>query len=170
MTKYGEFERSKNVAGPIMLLCRLCIILPALLILPAVQPAQATLGETAGSVDSDIKNLSAVRGGETIANSYAVHEYKYDETAVREYVSTSGIVFAIAWNGFTHPDLALLLGPYLGEYEEALRQGAGTGDRSRLEVKTKGVVVQKWGYMRNLQGRVFAPELIPPRVTVDEIR
>jgi hypothetical protein len=40
MTRHDEFEKSKNVAGRIKLLCHLCIILLVLLILPAVRPAQ----------------------------------------------------------------------------------------------------------------------------------
>ena len=32
------------------------------------------------------------------------------------------------------------------------------------------VVVEKWGHMRNLQGRAYAPALLPPGVSSDEIR
>ena len=147
----------------------LCIIVLILFIFPA-PPVQATLGETSESVESDIKSLAAVHGPASVRSGYTVQEIRYGETAVREYLSPSGIVFGIAWNGLTHPDLTQLLGSYLNEYEEALRQGAGTGERSRLEVKTKGLVVEKWGHMRNLQGRAYAPELIPSGVKVDEIR
>ncbi len=141
-----------------------------LFVLLAAGPARAALGESAGSVDSDVRSFSGVRGAETVGNGYTVQEFKYGETTVREYVSPSGTVFGIAWNGFTHPDLSLLLGPYRGEYEEALGQGAGTGDRSRSAIKTEGLVVEKWGYMRNLQGRAYAPQLVPSGVTVDEIK
>ena len=159
-----------KVSGRLMKLSGLYVLILAIFILPVARPAQATLGDTAESIDRDTKGLAGVQGSTTVQNEYTVREFKSGETMVREYVSPTGVVFAIAWNGFTHPDLTLLLGSYLGEYEEALRQGAGTGDRSRLEVKTKGLVVEKWGSMRNLQGRVYAPELIPPGVKVDEIR
>jgi len=37
-------------------------------------------------------------------------------------------------------------------------------------VRTDRVVVEKWGNMRNLQGRAYAPALIPPGVSIDEIK
>ena len=130
----------------------------------------ATLGESVDSVQSDREALSAVRGTITVGNGYTVQEIESDSTLVREYVSPSGIVFAIAWNGLVHPDLTKLLGSYAGEYEQALQQTPREWDRRRLVVKTNRVVVEKWGHMRNLQGRAYVPALIPPGVSVDEIK
>jgi hypothetical protein len=83
---------------------------------------QATLGESADSVDSDRKALSAVRCVTTIRNGYTVQVIKSDSAVVREYVSSSGVVFGIAWNGMVHPDLRQLLGSYAGEYQEAIQK------------------------------------------------
>ncbi len=130
---------------------------------------QATLGESADSIASDREGLSAVPGAIMVRNGYTVQEIESDSTLVREYVSPSGIVFAIAWNGLVHPDLTKLLGSYAGEYERALQQTPREWDRRRLVVKTNRVVVEKWGHMRNLQGRAYVPALIPPEVSVDEI-
>lgn len=134
------------------------------------QRAQATLGESADSITSDQNALSAVQGSITVHNGYTVQEILSDSTIVREYLAPSGIVFGIGWNGLIHPDLTLLLGSYAGEYEEALRQTPRKPGHRPYEVKTDRVVVQKWGHMRNLQGRAYAPTLIPPGVSVDEIR
>lgn len=131
---------------------------------------QATLGESADSVGSDREALSAVPSAITVRNGYTVQEIDFDSTIVREYVSPSGIVFAIAWNGLVHPDLTQLLGSYAGEYEQALQQTPLEWDRRRLLVKTNRVVVEKWGHMRNLQGRAYVPALIPPGVSIDEIK
>ncbi len=139
-------------------------------ILVTVQQAQATLGESADSITLDRKALSAVRRAATVGTGYTVHELASDSTVVREYISPSGIVFGIAWNGLIHPDLTQLLGTYAGEYEKALRQTSRQPGRRRLQVRTNQVVVEKWGHMRNLQGRAYAPDLIPPGVSVDEIR
>jgi hypothetical protein len=64
-----------------------------------------------------------------------------------------------------------LLGEYAVEYEEALKQmpRKKTGKRAEV-VKTERVVVEKWGHMRNLQGRAYAPALIPSGVSLDEIK
>lgn len=130
---------------------------------------EATLGESSDSVKSDREALSSVRSAVTVRNGYTVHEIESDSTTVREYVSPSGVVFAIAWNGLVHPNLTQLLGPYASEYHGALQQTPRQPDRRRLRVKTDGLVVEKWGHMRNLQGRAYVPALIPPGVSIDEI-
>ena len=128
------------------------------------------LGEPVESVDSDRETLTAVRGAMTAHRDYTVHEIKTNSTVIREYVSPSGIVFAIAWNGLVHPDLTELLGSYAGEYQEALRQTPRIKGRRHLQVKTNRVVVQKWGHIRDMKGRAYAPDLIPPGVSIDAIK
>jgi hypothetical protein len=136
----------------------------------SVQRVQATLGEAVDSISSDRKVLAAVQGSTTVRYGYTIHEIESAATVVREYVSTSGVVFGIAWKGLIHPDLSALLGPYAGEYQEALRQTPRINGSRRLQVKSSGVVVEKWGHMRNLQGRAYAPALIPSGVDIDEIK
>jgi hypothetical protein len=131
---------------------------------------QATLGEPADSVESDRKAFSTAQSTITVHDGYTVQEVGYDSTIVREYVSPSGIVFAIAWNGLVHPDLTQLLGSYADEYHRALQQTPREWDRRRLVVKTNRVVVEKWGHMRDLRGRAYVPALIPPGVSVNEIK
>jgi len=140
-------------------------------VLAIAQQVQATLGESVDSVASDQKALKAVKRATTVRNAYTVHEFALDGTFVREYVSPSGIVFGIAWNGLTYPDLTRLLGSYADEYQTALRQTPRKPGLSRYQaVKTGRIVVEKWGHMRNLQGRAYAPALIPPGVSLDEIK
>jgi len=134
------------------------------------QQSEATLGGSADTVESDGKALFAVKGLTRTYNRYTVHELDSSSTAVREYVSPSGIVFGIAWKGMVHPDLAQLLGSYADEYQEALKHTSHLPGRRRLQVKAERVVVEKWGHMRNLQGRAYDPNLIPSGVSVDEIR
>jgi hypothetical protein len=132
--------------------------------------AQATLGEPAESVMSDRKALSAVQGAAIVHEGYTIQEVKSNSVTVREYISPSGIVFGIAWNGLIHPDLAPLLGSYTGEYEEALKQTPRQRGRRSSTIKGARVVVEKWGHMRNLQGRAYAPALIPAGVSINEIK
>jgi hypothetical protein len=139
-------------------------------ILAAAYVAHAALGESADSITSDRKSLSAVRGATTTRDSYTIQTIESDATTVREYLSPSGIVFGIAWNGMSPPDLTRLLGPYAGEYQDALRQTPRKPGRRHLQVKTNRIVVEKWGHMRNLQGRAYAPALIPSGVSIDEIK
>ena len=132
--------------------------------------AHAALGERVSSVETDRQALSAVQGASVAHRHYTVHEIRTDATVVREYVSPDGIVFAIAWNGLVHPDLTALLGTYAGEYEEALRSTPREHGRRQLRVKSTRVVVEKWGHIRNLKGRAYDPALIPPGVSIDDIK
>ncbi len=142
----------------------------SMILFVTTQRAEATLGESADTVELDRKALTAVKGATEAHRSYTVHGFKSDSTTVKEYISPAGVVFGISWKGLTHPDLTQLLGSYAGEYREALRKTTRQQGRRRLTVKTNRVVVEKWGHMRNLQGRAYALDLIPPGVSVDEIR
>jgi hypothetical protein len=131
---------------------------------------QAALGESVDSVEMDMKTISANNRVTTVQNSYTIHTINSNSTIVREYVSPSGVVFGIAWNGMIHPDLTTLLGTYFGEYQEALKQSPNTPGRRFSQLKTATVVVETWGHMRNVQGRAYVPTLIPKGVDVDEIK
>jgi hypothetical protein len=142
----------------------------AAILTAAHDAAHAALGESAESITSDRKALSAQHGATTTHDGYTIQTIKSDATTVREYLSPSGVVFGIAWNGLVHPDLTRLLGSYTGEYQDAMRQTPRKQGRKYLQVKTNKIVVEKWGHMRNLQGRAYVPSLIPPGVRVDEIK
>ena len=131
---------------------------------------EAALGESVDSVESDREALSAMRGAILVHDGYTVHQAVSDSTIVREYVSASGVVFAVAWNGVVRPDLTQLLGSYAGGYQKALEQMPREPGRRHIRVKTNDVVVEQWGHMRNLQGRAYVPTLIPPGVNIDEIK
>ena len=135
-----------------------------------VQRAEATLGESEDSVESDRKAFAAVWHAAVTRNGYTVQEIKSAVNVVREYISPSGVIFAIAWNGVSHPDLTTLLGTYAGEYERALRQTARQKGKRYLQVRANRIVVEKWGHMRKLQGRAYIPSLIPSGVSANEIK
>ena len=138
--------------------------------LAAGRTAMATLGEPADSIASDQKALSALRSSSSVYKNYTVQQVESAAVTVREYISPSGIVFGVAWNGMTHPDLTQLLGTYFTEYQQARKQAPRKPGRRSSQVKTNRVIVETWGHMRNLQGRAYAPALIPSGVTIDEIK
>ena len=142
----------------------------AVLFLGAAGPVQAALGESVDSVVVDQRALAAKRVSKTVGTGYTVQELQADSVTLREYVAPTGVIFAIAWNGIIHPDLMSLLGTYAGEYQTALRQAARQRGSRHRRVETDQVVVEKWGQMRNLQGRAYAPALIPSGVSIDEIQ
>jgi len=132
--------------------------------------AEAALGGTSASIASDCTALSAVHRATTVRGAYTVQVLHSDSTTVREYVSSSGVVFAVAWSGRVHPDLTTLLGSYAGEYQAALQQTSRIRGLRRQQVQSDRIVVEKWGHMRNLQGKAYVPALIPSGVTNDEIK
>jgi hypothetical protein len=142
----------------------------AAVFLGAAGRVQATLGESAESVDSDKSAIEATGLSIEFHDGYTVRVLRSDAVTVREYLTPSGTVFAIAWNGQIHPDQTPLLGVYAGEYRTARQQTPREPGRRRLQVRTNQITVEKWGHMRNLQGRAYIPALIPPGVKVDEIK
>ena len=146
------------------------LLLGVLLAILLADRGFGALGEPVDSVESDRRALSAVRGRTTAQGSYTIHEIEYNGIAVREYVSPSGVVFAVTWSGIRHPDLSTLLGSYTDQYQKAVRQLSHRPGARRLSVEADGVIVEKWGHVRDLRGRAYAPELIPSGVTADEIK
>jgi hypothetical protein len=133
-------------------------------------PAHATLGEKATSIAKDRKALSAVKRGTTAFEKYSVQEMASDASTVREYVNADGMVFAVAWNGMTHPNLTSLLGSYADDYGTAKRQQPRRHGQKRSKVQGEQVVVETWGHMRDLRGRAYLPSLLPEGVAVNEIK
>ena len=150
----------------VLLFC-LGLVVAAVMTAP---PAHAVLGESAESVASDCATMGAVRGATTVRNGYTIEEVVSDSTTIREYIAPSGIVFGIAWNGLVNPDLSKLLGNYAGDYDEAQRTTPPAPGKRSYQLRTNRLVVEKWGHMRNLQGRAYAPALIPTGANADEIR
>jgi hypothetical protein len=145
-----------------------CAVLISLL--ASSQPSQAVLGGSADTISSDRTALQAVHRASTSRSGYSVEEITSDATTVREFVSPSGVVFGIAWNGFVHPDLMQLLGTYWNEYKSVQQKSERAFGRKRQKLTTSTIVVEKWGHMRNLQGRAYLPSMIPAGVTIDEIK
>lgn len=138
--------------------------------LATAQPARAALGETTDSAAPQEHPVAVTQRWTSGGGHYSIRESVSDSTTVREYLSARGVVFALAWDGLTHPDLSRLLGSYAAEYHDAMQAAPPTPGRRCHEVKTDRLVVEKWGHMRHLQGRAYATLLVPAGVSVDEIK
>lgn len=147
-------------------------LIPGLLMAPLTftSRAEAALGERATPVSAARKASAASQTTIAASSGYTVQEIKTGATNVREYITPSGIVFAVAWSGVSHPDLTPILGSYLSEYKQALRQTPRQRGQRRFRAQSERVVVEKWGHMRKLQGRAYVPALIPAGVCIDEIK
>ncbi len=144
----------------------------ALLILGLSLPACAALGGTLDSVQTDRAHMKANSAKVTEANVYSVHEIKAPTgTVVREFVSSAGRVFGIAWQGPFIPDMRQLLGGYFEQYSAAAKaQRESHAGRQPLNIQEPGLVVQTAGHMLSYSGRAFDPGLLPTGVSPNEIR
>ncbi len=137
----------------------------------AAAPAYATLGGSVDTIQTDVHALHALVIATQPHALYSVHEITYGATKVREYANTNGIVFAIAWNGLTHPDLSKLLGTYYAGYKAKIQSRPPQIKGELLRTLRVGtLVVQMGGHMRDVVGRAYDSSLIPSGVSLSDIK
>jgi len=133
-------------------------------------PAEAALGGDATSIDADQAQMK----GSVELKQYAafnVHQIKGPSgTTVREYVSSAGTVFAVAWNGPFLPDLQQLLGNYFDQYSAGVKADkASHVGRHPLNLQLPGLVVQMSGHVRDYHGRAYLPSQVPGVVKAEDL-
>jgi hypothetical protein len=148
-----------------MLRSRVCL----LAVMALAVPAFATLGEDVSSVQSDQARMKAA-GRFLPGQAYSVHEMSVPGgTVVREFVSTSGTVFGVTWQGSFAPDLRQLLGSHFEEYVRAAQAPANRRGRG-LHIETDDMVFESGGHMRFIIGRAYLRSKMPQGVRADDIR
>jgi hypothetical protein len=139
--------------------------------LTLVRGAGASLGGDLNSVhDDQMKMQGSLRT--TSNDSYNVQEIQgANGTVLREYVSSVGTVFGVAWQGRTHPDLSQVLGTYYNSYVQAVKtKRTQRRGRGPLVIEEPGFVLQIGGHMRSLIGKAYVPQNLPAGVGPEEIR
>jgi Protein of unknown function (DUF2844) len=143
-----------------------------LLILTLPSSASAALGGNVASVDADRVHVEGSLTRIVRSDAYALHEIRSASgTMVREYVNSSGTVFAVAWEGPWLPDLRQVLGDHFDHYQSAMvaRQRVRKG-RGSILIDEPGLVVQASGHPRAFWGRAYLPALLPPGMQIEVIR
>ena len=145
--------------------------LAVVLIVGLSLPAFATLGGDEASIELDRAQMKATLTT-TRTETYTLEEIQHPNgTMVREYLSPAGKVFGVTWRGPFIPDMSQLLGTYLPQYSEGVREhhAAGPGRRP-LNIQKPTLVVQTSGHMRSFAGKAYDPTLLPQGVTASDIR
>ncbi len=108
----------------------------------------------------------------TSNNSYNIHEITASNgIVVREFVSLSGNVFGVAWQGPSHPDLRQVLGSNYDTFTQAVKaQRAQRHGHGPLLIQQPGLVVQMSGHMRSLTGKAYLPQSLPAGVRPEVIQ
>jgi hypothetical protein len=149
-----------------LLLVRIALVTLALVMVVFPLFAIAGIGGDAASVQADQVQLNATLRA-TPADQFTQYEMLLPSgTTVREYVSSTGAVFAITWEGPSLPDLRQLLGRYFDQYVNAVK-GGGMGARV---IRQPDLVVYTGGHMRAFRGRAYAPQFQPPGVVSEELQ
>ena len=140
--------------------------------LPLSIPASASLGGDLSSVQTDQVRIRGAVMRVTRSDTFTVHEMRASTgTTIREYVSASGKVFGVAWDGPTLPDLRQVLGAYFSSYVEAAqaarKKRAGHGP---IRIEQPTFVVEQSGHPRAFAGRAYVPQFIPAGMLTEVIR
>ena len=131
-------------------------------------PALATLGEDVGTVENDRVQMKAQLRTTSVAG-YTVHEIQAPtNTVVREYISASGKVFAVSWEGPLLPDFHQTFGKYYDQYIAAA--SAPRVGRRHLTLRQTDFVLSSNGRMRAFYGNAYVPSLLPPNFSVGDIK
>jgi hypothetical protein len=130
-------------------------------------PAQATLGGNVSSIGSDQVSMHAVAHVAASQSAYTVHLITLPSgTVVREYVAANGIVFGVAWEGPTLPDLRTTLGAAFDQYVAA----TATRRATPLAVSNDNLVAFSGGHLRAFAGHAYLPQAVPAGVDVSVIQ
>jgi Protein of unknown function (DUF2844) len=145
----------------------------ALLAGEAMAPAEAGLGNTLASVQSDRVSMKGQLRARSEAG-YSVEEITAASgTVVREYVSSSGVVFAVSWYGPSMPNLQQAFGSYFAQFQSAVQarraQQAHPRGHNHLEIRTPSLVVHAFGHMRQYFGVAYVPSLMPPNLSLSDL-
>lgn len=129
--------------------------------------AHATLGQNVSTLDSDQARLHAIAHTATTQSAYSVHLMTMPSgTLVREYVARNGMVFGVAWEGPTLPDLKSTLGASFDTYVAATASRRGTP----LAVSNSDLVIFSGGHLRAFSGHAYLPQAVPAGVDVGVIQ
>jgi hypothetical protein len=134
--------------------------------------ASATLGSDVTTVNEDRAKMQGALMSITRNDRFEVHELQAaNGTKVREYVSSTGTVFAVSWEGPWMPDLRQVLGPYFDTYQRTV-PAVRNARRSHgpMTFRSGDLVVQIGGHPRAFVGRAYIERLMPQGLQAETIR
>ncbi len=149
---------------------RIVSALMAIVLAPAT--AFASLGGSASTVDEDRVHMKSALTRIVRVDQYTFHELQSASgVTVREYVSSTGTVFAVAWQGPWMPDLQQVLGPYYERYKQAVTAAKqARRGRGPVFIQDGDLVLQVTGHQRAFTGRAYIPGLVPQGVQPETLR
>jgi hypothetical protein len=128
----------------------------------ATGAAHAVLGERLAVAPAAAASQPTQRMQALAAGVQVVQTPTGDGGFIREYVSASGIVFAVSWNTHFKPRLEGLLGRFHADYAAAASQALKTpGIHREAVLRSSDLVVQSSVRLNHFVGRAVVPSLTP---------
>jgi hypothetical protein len=142
----------------------------SLLLLPT--PAAASLGGDASTVDRDRVQIRGSLLRIMRADTHVMHEMLTPSgVVVREYLSPTGMVFAVSWQGAWTPDLQQVLGTYYGRYMQRAQEiQRARRSRGPVSVQDDDFVIQVSGHQRSFSGVAYLPGRMPAGFNFQSVR
>jgi len=115
-----------------------------------------------------LQTVSVASKSTAAAQSYMTQVVTLETgTSVTEYITSSGLVFAVRWDGPVLPDYAQVLGGQAPAFHTALQSSGQVGRRSgAVAVSQNGLVVSSTGHMGRYRGYAYLTALVPEGVDV----
>ncbi len=118
------------------------------------------------SAASALRRLKSVSAGATPDYTTQVVELT-SGTIVHEFVSASGVVFALSWRGPVLPDFGTILGSSIDVFNSQAHLARSSGKRGGiLGVQSHGLVVLSAGHMRSFHGYAYLQSLVPADIDI----
>jgi len=143
-------------------------LLPLLLLIPL--KTWATLGEVEDSIARDREALSGQQEKVQEQTKFRVHEMLAHSTRIRQFVDSSGQVFALSWRGIAEPDQGVVFGRYAVEVREALANRSVRRGRIPMRLETANLIYTRGGHPRDLTGTIYIKNQLPSGVLPKDIK
>jgi hypothetical protein len=132
--------------------------------------AHADLGGDESKISDENRNHKVKSHKRKSMTGYAVHEITMDSTVVKQYVTSSGKIFAVSWQGMRVPDLKTLFGAYYTEYENEKAQTKVKKGHRSIGMTTSNLVVSQGGTMRDMHGFAYLPSALPHGLKIEDLK
>jgi hypothetical protein len=145
---------------------------PVVILLLALQtslPCLAALGAHRDDLETERVRLKISSQNQVTSEStqrpYSVITMKTPSTTITQFANAQGKIFAVKWRGMTNPDLTVLLGDHLAEYQ-SIRENTprAMGRRPFMKVQGSNFTVKHFGHMGDMQGLAYESLLVPAGV------
>jgi len=140
--------------------------------------AWAGLGDRPDSAQSEGSRLSAhhaVTVREAVSSdpqAYSVYQLEMDNNlTVKEFVNSSGTVFAVEWSGPYQPNQKLILSTYFDRIQQSVKSSNQNGYRGRRPtiVESDDLVYKTSGHPGHFIGQAYLPKEFPTGFTLGSL-